>query len=252
MSVTVAAVRDLPEVRPGDDLAGLLIAAGLDAGDGDVLCIAHKVVSKAEGRVVELSDVEPSERAVALAAVHGKDPRHLEVVLAESASIVRERPGVLICRTRHGFVCANAGVDASNAGGDGRLVLLPLDPDASARALRAALRERTGAAPAVVVTDSFGRAWRGGQTETAIGVAGLTLVDDWAGRRDADGRDLRATAIAVADEAASAADLVRSKDSREPAVVVRGLGRFVTADDGPGAVALVRPRAEDLFGELPG
>jgi len=246
-ALTATAIPGLPEVRPGDDLAGLLLAAAPDLRDGDVLCLAHKVVSKAEGRVVDLRDVEPGETARELAAAHGKDPRHLEVVLREAAAIVRERPGVLICRTRHGFVCANAGVDASNAGAAERLVLLPLDPDASARALRAALRARAGVAPAVVITDSFGRAWRRGQCETAIGVAGLTLVDDWDGRADADGRSLRATAIAIADEAAAAADLVRAKDSREPAVVLRGLERHVGHDDGPGAVALVRPAAEDLF-----
>ncbi|MEZ5122939.1 MAG: coenzyme F420-0:L-glutamate ligase [Solirubrobacterales bacterium] len=246
-ALRVEAVAGLPEVRPGDDLAALLLEAGLDAGDGDVLCVAHKVVSKAEGRVVDLDDVVAGERARALADAHGKDPRHVQVVLDEAAAIVRERPGVLICRTRHGFVCANAGVDASNAGGATRLVLLPQDPDASARALRAALRARTGRAPAVVVTDSFGRAWRRGQCETAIGVAGLRLVDDWVGRIDADGRELRATAIAIADEAAAAADLVRAKDSREPAVLVRGLERHVTPDDGPGAVALVRAVEEDLF-----
>ncbi|HEY8582770.1 MAG TPA: coenzyme F420-0:L-glutamate ligase [Capillimicrobium sp.] len=248
-ALAIRALSGLPEVRPGDDLAALLAAtAGDDAlRDGDVLCVAHKVVSKAEGRVVELAHVVPGERALALAAAHGKDARQLQVVLDESAAIVRERPGVIIARTRHGFVCANAGVDASNAGGADRLVLLPADPDASARALRAGLRARLGVAPAVVITDSFGRAWRRGQCETAIGVAGLTLVDDWAGRADSDGRDLRATAIAIADEAAAAADLVRAKDSREPAVVVRGLAPHVTDDDGPGAVALVRPVEEDLF-----
>ena len=246
-ALTATAIPGLPEVRPGDDLAGLLLAAAPDLRDGDVLCVAHKVVSKAEGRVVDLRDVEPGEVARELAATHGKDPRHLEVVLAEAAAIVRERPGVLICRTRHGFVCANAGVDASNAGGAERLVLLPVDPDTSARAIRAALRQRLGVAPAVVITDSFGRAWRRGQCEVAIGLAGLTTVESWDGRRDSDGRELRATAIAVADEAAAAADLVRAKDSREPAVVLRGLERHVTADDGPGARALVRPPAEDLF-----
>jgi len=246
-AITATPIPGLPEVRPGDDLAGLLAAAAPDLRDGDVLCVAHKVVSKAEGRVVDLRDVEPGARARELAAAHGKDPRHLEVVLREAAAIVRERPGVLICRTRHGYVCANAGVDASNAGAGERLVLLPLDPDASARALRAALRARAGVAPAVVITDSFGRAWRRGQCETAIGVAGLAPIDDWDGRVDSDGRPLRATAIAIADEAAAAADLARAKDSREPAVVVRGLERHVSAQDGPGAAALVRPVAEDLF-----
>ncbi len=160
---------------------------------------------------------------------------------------MRADRGRFICRTRHGFVCANAGVDASNAGGADRLVLLPRDPDASARALRAALRDRLGVAPAVVISDSFGRAWRHGQCEVAIGCAGLDPIADYRGRPDADGRELRATAIAIADEAAAAADLVRRKDSREPAVRVRGLGRHVTASDGPGAAALVRARDEDLF-----
>jgi coenzyme F420-0:L-glutamate ligase/coenzyme F420-1:gamma-L-glutamate ligase len=213
-----------------------------------VVAIAHKVLSKAEGRVVALEHVRPGERAAALAAEHGKDPRHVQVVLDEAVELVRADRGRLIARTRHGFVCANAGVDASNAGGPDRLVLLPLDPDGSARAIRAALRERLGAAPAVVITDSFGRAWRHAQCEVAIGVAGLAPVEDWRGRPDSDGRVLHATAIAVADEAAAAADLVRGKDTREPAVRLRGLDRHVTADDGPGAAALVRPRDEDLFG----
>jgi len=246
--VRVFALAGLPEVRPGDDLPALLAAAAPDdLTDGDVVCIAHKVVSKAEGRVVDLGDVTPSARAVELAKTHGKDARQIEVVLGEAAAIVRDRPGVLICRTKHGFVCANAGVDASNAGGIDRLVLLPADPDASARAIRAALRERLGVAPAVVITDSFGRAWRRGQCEVAIGLAGLTTVDAWDGRVDSDGRELRATAIAIADEAAAAADLARAKDSREPAVVVRGLARHVSADDGPGAQDLLRAVEEDLF-----
>jgi coenzyme F420-0:L-glutamate ligase / coenzyme F420-1:gamma-L-glutamate ligase len=236
----------VPEIRPGDDLAALLRAAAGDAlRPGDVLVVAHKVVSKAEGAVVALGDVTPSARARELAAAAGdRDPRHVQVVLDESAELVRAERGVLISRTRHGFVCANAGVDASNAPAPDTLVCLPRDPDASARALRGALPAR----PAVVIADSFGRAWRHGQVEVAIGVAGLRPLDDWRGRRDSVGRELRATWIAVADEAAAAADLVRAKDSGEPAVVVRGLERHVTAEDGPGAAALVRPRAEDLFG----
>jgi coenzyme F420-0:L-glutamate ligase/coenzyme F420-1:gamma-L-glutamate ligase len=238
-------LRGLPEVRPGDDLAALIAAAAGDAlRAGDVLVVAHKVVSKAEGAVVDLAGIEPTGRARELAAEAGKDPRHVQVVLDESAELVRAERGVIIARTRHGFVCANAGVDASNAPGADTLVLLPHDPDASARALRAALPGR----PAVVIADSFGRAWRNGQVEVAIGVAGLAPLEDWRGRPDTAGRELRATWIAVADEAAAAADLVRDKDSREPAVVLRGLERHVTGDDGPGAQALLRPRAEDLFG----
>ena len=244
----------IPEVRPGDDLAALIAGAAGRLPDGlrdrDVVAVAHKVVSKAEGRVRRLADVEPGDRARALAAEHGKDPRHVQVILDETAELVRADRGRLICRTHHGFVCANAGVDASNAGagaGD-RLVLLPEDPDGSARRLRAALRERLGAAPAIVVTDSFGRAWRTGQVEVALGCAGLAAVEDWRGREDADGRELSATVIAIADEAAAAADLVRGKASAEPAVRIRGLGRHVTAQDGPGAAALLRARADDLFG----
>jgi coenzyme F420-0:L-glutamate ligase/coenzyme F420-1:gamma-L-glutamate ligase len=240
----------VPEVHPGDDLAELL--AGATTGEhalreGDVLAVAHKVVSKAEGRVRELADVRPGERALELAALNDKDPRAVQVVLDETTELLRAERGVLICRTRHGFVCANAGVDASNAGDEERLVLLPEDPDGSARTLRARLRELTGSAPAVVVTDSFGRAWRHGQCDVAIGCAGLAPLEDWRGGRDAEGRELRATWIAVADQAAAAADLARAKDSREPAVRLRGLDAHVTEDDGPGAVALRRPPAEDLF-----
>jgi coenzyme F420-0:L-glutamate ligase / coenzyme F420-1:gamma-L-glutamate ligase len=236
------AVPGLPEIRPGDDLAALL-AGACELRGADVLCIAHKVVSKAEGRVVRLADVEPGPRALAMAVEHHKDPRVLEVVLSEAAEVVRADAGRIICRTRHGFVCANAGVDASNVGEAETLVLLPLDPDASARALRAALPGR----PAVVITDSFGRAWRAGQCEIAIGVAGLRPLEDWRGLPDSAGREMHATVIAIADEAAAAADLVRAKNSREPAVRIRGLDRHVTAEDGPGVAALVRRPEDDLF-----
>jgi coenzyme F420-0:L-glutamate ligase/coenzyme F420-1:gamma-L-glutamate ligase len=235
------ALQDLPEIRPGDDLGALLGTAPYEPGD--VLVVAHKIVSKAEGAVRRLDDVTVSPRARTLASEQGKDPRHLQVVLDESAAVLRAQRGVLICRTHHGFVCANAGVDASNAPAGDTVVTLPRDPDASARALRAALPTR----PAVVIADSFGRAWRHGQCDVAVGIAGLTAIDDWRGRRDPTGLELRATAIAIADEAAAAADLVRDKASREPAVVVRGLARFVTDEDGPGAACLVRPLDEDLF-----
>jgi coenzyme F420-0:L-glutamate ligase/coenzyme F420-1:gamma-L-glutamate ligase len=234
-------------VRPADDLGALLAAAApADLGDGDVLCVAHKVVSKAEGRLRALADVEPGERATALAAEQDKDARLVQVVLDESAELLRVERGVIVAVTPHGYVCANAGVDASNAP-EGQLVLLPLDPDRSARELRARIAELRGVRPAVVVTDSFGRAWRTGQTDVAIGVAGLAPVDDWRGRPDAEGRELRATAIAVADAVAAAADLARAKDARQPAVVVRGLERLVTAADGPGAAPLRRAREQDLF-----
>jgi coenzyme F420-0:L-glutamate ligase/coenzyme F420-1:gamma-L-glutamate ligase len=239
--VGAVALDGIPEVRPGDDLAALLLAAGGGFAPTDVLCVAHKVVSKAEGRVVDLATVEPGERARAWAAEWDKDPRAVQVVLDEAAEVVRADRGRLICRTRHGFVCANAGVDRSNAGDEERAVLLPLDPDGSARALRAAL------GCAVVITDSFGRAWRVGQSEIAIGCAGLTAVDDWRGRTDTGGRELHATVIAVADQAAAAADLARSKDAAQPAVRLRGLDRFVLDHDGPGAAALVRAFEDDLF-----
>ena len=238
------ALEPLPDVGPGDDLAALIAAAApADLAGGDVLVVAHKVVSKAEGRVRSLDSIAPDERALALAAEHGKDARLVQAVLDESASVLRARDGVLICETHHGFVCANAGVDQSNASEPGQLVLLPLDPDESARRLRAALPGR----PAVVISDSFGRPWRLGQIDIALGAAGLTPLDDWGGRPDAYGRELRVTSIAVADAAAAAADLARAKDSRRPVVLVRGLERYVTDDDGPGAAALRRAHEQDLF-----
>ncbi len=252
--LSIAAVEGLPEIERGADLGALIAArppAALGAAglrDGDVLVIAHKAVSKAEGRVRRLAEVTPGTRAAELAAASGKDPRHVQVVLDETRELLRSERGVLICVTRHGFVCANAGVDASNSAGEDLLILLPEDPDASARALRARLRELTGAAVGVIVTDSFGRAWRNGQVDVAIGIAGLGPLEDWRGRADSVGRPLRATWIAIADELAAAADLARGKDSRQPAVVIRGVEqRHLRADDGPGAAPLLRPAAEDLF-----
>jgi coenzyme F420-0:L-glutamate ligase/coenzyme F420-1:gamma-L-glutamate ligase len=250
-SVTVTALVGLPEIAPGDDLAELIAGAlpGGDGGarDGDVVVVAHKIVSKAEGRLRALSAVVPGERATALARELGKDPRHVQVVLDESRKVLRAAHGVLICETQHGFVCANAGVDASNVRGDDAVVLLPRDPDASARALRSGLRSLLGVSPGVVITDSFGRAWRQGQSDIAIGCAGIGPLEDWRGRLDAFGRELRATWIAVVDELAAAADLARTKDGLQPVVLVRGAGRHVIAGDGPGAVAMIRPETHDLF-----
>jgi coenzyme F420-0:L-glutamate ligase / coenzyme F420-1:gamma-L-glutamate ligase len=244
----VRALPPLPDVRAGADLAGLLAAATPDdLADGDVLVVAHKVVSKAEGRVRRLDEIEPGERALALAREHDKNPRLVQAVLDEAAEVLRAHEGTLICETHHGFVCANAGVDQSNASGDGELVLLPADPDGSARRLRSDLAAARGVRPAVVVADSFGRAWRLGQVDVALGVAGLTPLDAWAGRPDAYGRILNVTSIAVADAVAAAADLARAKDALRPVVLVRGLERFVTAADGPGAAVLRRPREQDLF-----
>jgi coenzyme F420-0:L-glutamate ligase/coenzyme F420-1:gamma-L-glutamate ligase len=243
----VTALEGVPEIRAGDDLAGLLSAAAPPLRDGDVVVVAHKVVSKAEGRVRRLGDVVAGERARLLADEHDKDARHVQVVLDESAELLRAERGVLICRTRHGFVCANAGVDASNTGEADTLVLLPEDPDGSARALRARLRELSGVSPAVLITDSFGRPWRHAQVDVAIGCAGLAPLADWRGRHDAGGREMRSTWIATADEVSGAADLARAKDGSQPAVLIRGLGHLVGDDDGPGAAALMRPRVEDLF-----
>jgi coenzyme F420-0:L-glutamate ligase/coenzyme F420-1:gamma-L-glutamate ligase len=241
----------LPEVRPGDDLARMIATAAADAGTdigaGDVVAVAQKVVSKAEGRLRDLREARPSAEASDLGAQLDKDPRLVQVILDESTAILRAEHGVLIVRTTHGLVCANAGVDQSNVPGDEMVSLLPADPDGSARALRAALAERLGARPAVVVCDSFGRAWRLGQADVAIGCAGLAPLDDLRGDPDAEGRELTAAIDAVADQAASAAALVRSKAGRDAVVIVRGLERHVTEDDGPGATAIIRPEGEDLF-----
>jgi coenzyme F420-0:L-glutamate ligase/coenzyme F420-1:gamma-L-glutamate ligase len=239
----------LPAIRPGDDLAELISAvAPDDLATTDILVVAHKVVSKAEGRIRVLEEIEPGEPAMEIASEHGKDPRLVQAVLDETAELLRAAGGTLICVTRHGFVCANAGVDQSNASAEaGELVLLPEDPDGSAARLRAGIESARGVRPAVVVADSFGRAWRLGQTDVALGAAGLTPIDQWVGRRDAFGRDLHVTSIAVADSIAAAADLARAKDSLEPVVLLRGLERFVTDDDGPGAAALRRPPEHDLF-----
>jgi coenzyme F420-0:L-glutamate ligase/coenzyme F420-1:gamma-L-glutamate ligase len=236
----VIPVRGLPEVGEGDDLAELIVAAS-QLEDGDVVVVAHKVVSKAEGRVVRLAEVEPSAQARDLAA--DEDPRRLEVILRESARIVRTRPPLVIAETRHGFVCASAGVDASNAPEAETVVLLPEDPDASAARLRDRLRELTGADVAVIVSDSFGRAWRQGTTDVAIGCAGLQPLLDLHGERDAAGYELHATVIAVADELAGAAELVRGKLDHVPLAVIRG---FEPRGEGT-ARELVIPPERDLF-----
>jgi coenzyme F420-0:L-glutamate ligase/coenzyme F420-1:gamma-L-glutamate ligase len=244
--VEAMGVEGLPEVEEGARL-GELIAARAELRDGDLLVIAQKAVSKAEGRVVPLSSAIPGAEARRLAAVLGKEPALVQLILNESKEVLRAERNVLITETHHGFVCANAGIDTSNLPEDDTVCLLPEDPDASARRIRSEIRASTGVTPAVIVADSFGRAWRLGQVEVAIGCAGLTPLDDWRGREDAHGQKLEATMIGVADEAAAAADLARSKDSRVPAVIVRGLDRFVTSGDGPGAASLRRPPQEDLF-----
>jgi coenzyme F420-0:L-glutamate ligase / coenzyme F420-1:gamma-L-glutamate ligase len=242
--VRVIPLDGIPEVEEGDDLGALLADAVSRAGGfepGDVLVVAQKVVSKAEGRVVDLARVEPSARARELAG--DEDPRRHEVILRESREIIRSRPPLVIAATRHGFVCASAGVDASNAKGPDTLVLLPLDPDASARGIRDRLRELTGVAVGVVVSDSFGRAWRRGTTDVALGVAGISPLLDLKGTRDSAGYELHATEIAVADEIAGAAELVMGKVDGIPAAIVRGVA---VAGEGRG-IDLVMPPERDLF-----
>jgi coenzyme F420-0:L-glutamate ligase/coenzyme F420-1:gamma-L-glutamate ligase len=235
----------LPEISEGDRL-GDLIAAAAAPGDDEILVVSHKIVSKAEGRIRDLVAVEPGQRAIELATRTRKDPRLVELALEESRAVIRAEPEVLICETSSGWICANAGIDASNLPA-GQVALLPLDPDASARSIRAQIAERAGASPAVVIADSFGRPWRLGQADIAIGCAGIAPLADWRGRADAGGRALEATEIALAAQIAAAADLVRDKDSGIPGAVITGLGHLVSAEDGPGAAALQRPAAEDLF-----
>jgi coenzyme F420-0:L-glutamate ligase / coenzyme F420-1:gamma-L-glutamate ligase len=236
----------LPEVSEGMALGELITERAAPSG-GEVIVISQKIVSKAEGRIRRLSSVIPGSEARRLAAVLGKEPALIELILEESEEVLRAERGVLIVETRHGLVCANAGIDTSNLPVSNSVCLLPEDPDASARAIRDEVRAASGATVAVVISDSFGRAWRLGQTEVAIGCAGLAPLDDWRGRTDSHGRELQATLIAIADEAAAAADLVRAKDSRIPVAILSGLGRYVSEEAGPGAAAIRRPRKEDLF-----
>jgi coenzyme F420-0:L-glutamate ligase/coenzyme F420-1:gamma-L-glutamate ligase len=238
-------VAGIPEVRPGDDLSALILrAAGRDLRAGDVLVVTHKVVSKAEGRLVDLHRVEPSTLAKGFAGRYEKDARQIEVVLRESRRIVRMDRGVIISETHHGFVCANAGVDASNVPDRETVCLLPLDPDASAAKLRAALTERLGFDLAVLVTDSFGRPWRFGITDVAIGVSGMEPLADYRGQSDPHGRPMEASVLAVADELASAAELVTGKTDGIPAAIVRGY----PYEPAPGTAGdLLMPPERDMF-----
>jgi coenzyme F420-0:L-glutamate ligase / coenzyme F420-1:gamma-L-glutamate ligase len=239
--ISLIPVRGLPEIREGDDL-GALVAARVELEDGDVLVLAHKVVSKAEGRTVRIDDYEPSERATELAGDE-RDPRELEVILRQAKRIVRERGPLVIAETEHGFVCASAGVDHSNAPEQGMLVLLPVDPDASARGVRERLRELTGRSVGVIVSDSFGRPFRHGTTDVAIGLAGVPPLLDLRGTTDRSGYELRSSRVAVADQIAGAADLARGKAEGVPAVVVRGLRL-----EGDGTAREITIEAElDLF-----
>jgi coenzyme F420-0:L-glutamate ligase/coenzyme F420-1:gamma-L-glutamate ligase len=253
MALVLLPIPGLPRVRPGDDLAALLADAIAEARvgvrDDDVLVVCQKVVSKAEGRVVALATVEPSALARTWAQACEKDPRLIELVLRESARVVRMDGGNLIVETKSGWVCANAGIDQSNAVDEDSVTLLPVDADASAARLRAALGRRLGADLAVIVTDTFGRPWRHGQIEFAIGAAGIEPLLDLRGCADMNGRELGVTVLATVDALAAAAGLLMGKAAGIGAVLVRGSGDGVArrSDDGPGARSLVRPRETDLF-----
>lgn len=247
MEVRIIPVRGLPEIQHGDNLAALLCEvlrrSGQELMDGDVLVLAQKAVSKAEGRLVSLAEVEPSAFARRVAAQTGKDPREVELILSESNRMVRMARGSLIMETRHGFVCANAGLDHSNVSA-GHVCLLPVDPDRSAREIRTQLKRLTGADVAVIIADTFGRPWRLGQTNVAIGLAGMRPFQDYRGRVDTFGNELRVTQIAVADELAAAAELVMGKTEGVPAVIIRGCAYL----RGEGAATeYVRPAETDLF-----
>ncbi len=253
-TVSAIALPPLPQVRPGDDLAALIAdawraASAEDAAlaprDGDVLVVTQKVVSKAEGRLVDLRTIEPRLEAVAFAEQWDRDARQVELVLRESAEILRMESGVIVARTQHGFVCANAGIDASNTGEANIVTLLPEDPDASAAAIRDRLAELLGVRPVVLISDSFGRPWRFGIVDLCLGIAGASPLDDQRGRPDADGRVMRSTVVAVADQVCSMAELATGKTSRRPVALVRG----IVLPPGPGTVRgdVVMPLEMDLF-----
>ncbi len=246
--IEIIGIRTLPEVKPGDDLAGLIAAAlrreNRELRSGDILVVAQKVVSKAEGRIERLRAVKPSELARSWARTLGEDPRFVEIVLRESHRVIRMTERALIVETRHGFICANAGVDRSNVRDAGTVMCLPLDPDRSAQRLSDRLRRVSKARVAVIISDTFGRPWRLGLTNVAIGAAGLSVLEDLRGTRDASGRKLQGTILAVADELAAAAGLAMKKAAQIPAVIIRGAS-FAAARDG--ARQLIRPASEDMF-----
>lgn len=249
LRIEIIAVAGLPEVTEGDDLSAMIFDAvrdqGTDLEDGDVVVIAQKIVSKSEGAIVDLKTVIPSEQALELAETVEKDPRLVEVILQQSAQIVRAAPGVLITETIHGLVCANSGVDSSNSAQDDQVIILPPDPDESARGLRSGLQKRTGVRIGIIISDSFGRPWREGSTNVAVGIAGFEPLDDARGREDDHGRMLRATVVAVADELASAAQLVMGEFGGVPAAIVRGAQ--ITVSDSASAGLLQRSPETDLF-----
>lgn len=248
MTLQIFGVPGLPEIVPGSDLAAMIVAAAAAAGtplaDGDIVVVTSKIVSKAEGRLVELADVEPSPFAVEWSRAWDKDPAVTELVLRESKRIVRQLGPILITETHHGFVCANSGIDQSSSGAHGRVVLLPVDPDASARTIRAGLRAG-GVDAAVIVSDTFGRAWREGQTDIAIGVAGIEPILSYIGQVDPHGHEFKVQAICTADELAGAAELVKGNVSRVPVAVIRGFA--FQADDSATIAPVLRDQTRDLF-----
>lgn len=246
-SLEIVGIEGLGEIKPGDSIGVIILEAcarlGLPLVPDDILVVAHKIVSKAEGQIVSLAEVSPSARALELSRQLGKDAAILEIILRESRRIIRMGGGTIIVETHHGFICANAGVDLSNVG-SGRIALLPRDPDRSAAAIRDQIREKVGVAPGVIVSDSFGRPWRVGTVDVAVGVAGIRPVKDERGKKDPYGYELRAAVTAVADEIASAAELVMGKRDGVPVVIVRG---YKAASEDGTAQELLRPEAEDLF-----
>jgi coenzyme F420-0:L-glutamate ligase/coenzyme F420-1:gamma-L-glutamate ligase len=246
-SIQIIPLTGLPEIVPGDDLSRLIAEVvkkqNLRVGEGDLFVVAQKIVSKAEGKIVRLDSLQPSKRAEEWAAEYHKDARVIELVLSEAARIVRMERGVIVAETRHGFVCANAGVDVSNAP-DGTAILLPDDADRSARALQTQLKKDFGVHVAIIIADTFGRPWREGLVNVALGVAGIAPLVDYRGTRDASGKTLQATVIARADELAAAAELVMGKIDRVPVAIVRGVG---SADESGSGRDLIRPAATDLF-----
>ena len=248
-NITIVGLPGIPEVHAGDDLPALIVAAARDNNvaieDGDVLVVTQKIVSKAEGRIVDLATVTPSPFAESYAREFEKDPRQIEAVLRETKRIVRQQHGVMICETYHGFICANAGVDASNVEKTGTVCLLPVDPDASVRSIRDAIKAQLGVTVAVIMSDTFGRPWREGHVNFAIGIAGIAPVIDYAGQLDPAGYELRVTQMAVVDELAAAAELVHGKLDRVPVAIVRGA--TYTASEDAATSQLIRPAEKDMF-----
>ena len=247
--IRVIGIEGMPEAKPGDDLAGQMLEAaqrqGTSIESGDVIVVTQKIVSKAEGRVVSIDSVEPSPLALAITEGHRRDPRHTELILRESRRIVRMDRGVIISETHHGFNCANAGIDASNIPGDGTVALLPVDPDASARGIRQAIRERAGVDVAVIISDTFGRPWRSAAVNVAIGVAGFNPLLSYVGQEDSHGNMMYTTVIAVADELAATAELVTGKVLGVPVAIIRGYS--YTPMEGASHDALIRDPDKDLF-----